>query len=447
MAWNISYFMKTTLLNRCAIFCLVLIVGSTIFRADLFSFQQSSPIYFPRTDNKTSKYKFLATASERHERKKEDEAEGFAACLLTSDDNINLPEWLAYHYTMLPLRYLVILNDPGSKTSPLEVVQRWDDIAEGKLRYWLWNESDVMDASDIKLAEQMLNEGGVKAIHNRLKLRQTNFIRKCNLFFQQQNLTWVTHVDTDELIVINRINPYDYKYLSNVKDHKENELSFSIPNTTMREIIDFRNYSIPSNPMVKFTVSNLMKIAHKQFSTMGGCYGMPRLRISSKEDEVNCTKVSGEASSSLQLFPKKVISSLESIRFVQSAKRDDFDQNRWGKAMVDVSSWSEDTLMKRVKNVHRPIFPECPKPVVPATEALLVVHHYIGSLERHLSRSNDTRYTRTADGWKERNIFKAGYEDTCDMHIDAWFDKFVEEVGGAKQAAHLLGWKNNITID
>jgi len=31
----------------------------------------------------------------------------FSACLLIKDNNIILPEWLAYHYTVLPLRRLI----------------------------------------------------------------------------------------------------------------------------------------------------------------------------------------------------------------------------------------------------------------------------------------------------------------------------------------------------
>ena len=38
-----------------------------------------------------------------------------AACLLMKDDNHHLIEWIAYHYLVLPLRYLVIVE--GEATS------------------------------------------------------------------------------------------------------------------------------------------------------------------------------------------------------------------------------------------------------------------------------------------------------------------------------------------
>ena len=40
----------------------------------------------------------------------------WSACLLLKDNNIILPEWLAYHYTVLPLRRLIVAVDPSSKT-------------------------------------------------------------------------------------------------------------------------------------------------------------------------------------------------------------------------------------------------------------------------------------------------------------------------------------------
>ena len=37
-----------------------------------------------------------------------------AACLLVNDDTIKLTEWIAYHYTVLPLSHLIVAIDPNS---------------------------------------------------------------------------------------------------------------------------------------------------------------------------------------------------------------------------------------------------------------------------------------------------------------------------------------------
>jgi hypothetical protein len=67
----------------------------------------------------------------------------FGACLKISDDNMILPEWLAYHYTMLPLRFLVVANDDSrSQVSPLTILQQWTNHTD--LRYWLWTDDDFL---------------------------------------------------------------------------------------------------------------------------------------------------------------------------------------------------------------------------------------------------------------------------------------------------------------
>jgi hypothetical protein len=48
--------------------------------------------------------------------------ESFSTCLLVMDENFRLYEWLAYHYHVLTLRYVVIAVDPGSVLSPEPVL-------------------------------------------------------------------------------------------------------------------------------------------------------------------------------------------------------------------------------------------------------------------------------------------------------------------------------------
>ena len=49
----------------------------------------------------------------------------FSTCLLVMDDNHHLVEWLAYHYHVLPLRYMIVVVDPRSTTSPSYLFNRW----------------------------------------------------------------------------------------------------------------------------------------------------------------------------------------------------------------------------------------------------------------------------------------------------------------------------------
>ena len=49
----------------------------------------------------------------------------FSACLLVMDDNHRLVEWLAYHYHVLPLRYIIVAVDPRSESSPTYLFNQW----------------------------------------------------------------------------------------------------------------------------------------------------------------------------------------------------------------------------------------------------------------------------------------------------------------------------------
>ena len=71
-------------------------------------------------------------------------AGGGAACLLVNDENPRLPEWLAYHYHVLPLRHLTVAVDPASRSSPAEILKRW----EGLIDVRVWGEEDYLPESD-----------------------------------------------------------------------------------------------------------------------------------------------------------------------------------------------------------------------------------------------------------------------------------------------------------
>lgn len=66
--------------------------------------------------------------------------ETFGACLMLKEDNELLYEWLAYHYTTLPLRYVFVASDVGNLQNPEEVLMRWK-TANTDLEFWVQNAS------------------------------------------------------------------------------------------------------------------------------------------------------------------------------------------------------------------------------------------------------------------------------------------------------------------
>ena len=69
--------------------------------------------------------------------------DSFGACLMLKEDNELLYEWLAYHYTTLPLRFLFVASDIGNLQNPEEVLMRWK-TANTDLEFWVQNASEFV---------------------------------------------------------------------------------------------------------------------------------------------------------------------------------------------------------------------------------------------------------------------------------------------------------------
>lgn len=131
----------------------------------------------------------------------------FSACLLVMDDNPRLAEWLAYHYHVLPLRYLIIAVDPRSQTCPTLFLNRWR--RQGMV-IEEWSDADFWRKNLTgKEPAQALDEAtaNLQKKRDRHRGRQKYFYRTCLERMQKQNRTWVSLHDSDgkqglELLVI-----------------------------------------------------------------------------------------------------------------------------------------------------------------------------------------------------------------------------------------------------
>ena len=109
----------------------------------------------------------------------------FSACLLIKDDNHWLVEWIAYHYHVLPLRHLIVLPDPTSRTSPQPILDRWKD----RIDIELWNDTVI---------------GHVKPTNGNvlvgIKWEQVRLYQACLKYYKSRGKTWVLLTDTDEFL-------------------------------------------------------------------------------------------------------------------------------------------------------------------------------------------------------------------------------------------------------
>ena len=184
--------------------------------------------------------------------------DGMVACLMVRDDNLLLPEWIAYHFTVLPLRDLVIAADLGSTQDVSLISNKWTSL----LNMTVWNASHFMNRfGEISVP---LNDTNHHYLH-----RQRAFITTCAAYFKRLNKTWVAFVDTDEYITINRMPLY----------HEESYFGL---------VVGQRRAALQSS-----TVLEAIQAAEAVMDTpVKPCHGMPRLLYGALEN-ITCKDATG----------------------------------------------------------------------------------------------------------------------------------------------------------
>lgn len=357
--------------------------------------------------------------------------ESFGACLMIKEDNDLLYEWLAYHYTVLPLRYVFVGSDEGNRQDPTQVLHRWN-IANTKLQYWVVNASDFTSSRPPgKFTGSSRRQYSVEheEAHHSFVHRQRGFITKCVQFLKSQGLHWVIFIDTDEFLVMNRLHEEEKKATMH-----HNDLTDQTANKSVQSVAYRMRHSLPpieSDITVVDTIRRLERI-----DSLGSCYTMPRLLYGALEN-VTCF----DAAAITQVAQSKFhYSELSTLRFTQHARKGDFAKSKYGKVMMNLSRLSNETMTRTPKNIHCPYKPEC-KPGASGNfaESSFYLNHYIGSWERYASRQ-DSR--RNREEWELRAHLTA--ENSCQHAVYEWFPRFLNLVG-QERAEFLLGVKNTIS--
>jgi len=355
-------------------------------------------------------------------------SESFGACLMIKEDNDLLFEWLAYHYTTLPLRYVFVGSDEGNTQDPIQVLQRWKDAGTG-LQFWVVNATDFhrRGAHSSSFSTSATQRRGIYSVeheeaHHSFVHRQRSFITTCVKFLKSQGLEWVTLIDTDEFLVMNSV--------GSAENITAREVDVNTGNN--RRIIDpiafQQRHTLPSLESQGTVLEAIRTI--ESIHTLGPCYTVPRLLYGALEN-VTCEK----ATSDVQLARSKFrYEELSTLRFTQHAKKGDFAKSKYGKVIIDVSQLSNETIERAPRNIHRPYKPECgPGAVGNFAESLFYLNHYIGSWERYASRKD---FRRNRVEWELRAHLTAG--NSCEHEVFRWISRFVAMVGEVR-AQYLLG--------
>ena len=121
----------------------------------------------------------------------------FGGCLMIMDDNHFLVEWLAYHYHTLPLRHLFVLVDDKSQTSPLSILERWQDKMTIEVVDWKWPGVLI----PVPEGDYLENQTEIRHYIG----RQNMFLQQCMQTYKRRNWnSWIIMTDTDEFVGNNR---------------------------------------------------------------------------------------------------------------------------------------------------------------------------------------------------------------------------------------------------
>jgi len=110
-------------------------------------------------------------------------------------------KWLAYHWYALPLRHLTVLVDEESRTSPIEILNRWRDRIDVRV----WNENDENDnynnnatATNDRRQKQRTQQANAA---DRVRIVQNRFLQDCMRYYKLELdwQGWIALVDTDEV--------------------------------------------------------------------------------------------------------------------------------------------------------------------------------------------------------------------------------------------------------
>lgn len=310
--------------------------------------------------------------------------DGMAACLLVMDDNHWLIEWLAYHYHVLPLRHLIIVKDPNSRTSPNRILERW----QSRITIEQWTDDKILP----RWVQRKYKAGQLTAT-NVHRYRQQFFYAQCLKHYQANGQSWVLMTDTDEFV---RPNELVVPYPPSLR-----------PPGAIQATLD--RYSAPI------------------------CLHIPRLQVSTR------------AAATIPPMPVGFNASefLTTSLFYHNGKEITTGHNLDGKNLIDVSRLSAKDMPRKAENVHYVMPSHCPAKVgreafLRAFESCLSILHYPGSYEQFTYRDDPRnnikgRKARDYRQWAAIGLPAEVYDDG----MIEWLPGFVTSVG-ATEALRLL---------
>lgn len=363
------------------------------------------------------------------------------ACLFIMDDTIRLMEWLAYHYTVLPLGHLVVAIDPKSKR-----IDKINSILD------MWREYITIDAyyndTFLTLAPDegwgrsvwgpnnrprgwFKNKNGFTYRSQAHKRRQNFFSGYCfGELYEKKKRGWTILTDTDEFITFNYRYPetedeskYDSETLYTSRDEIDMDRTIKLP---IRDLL--------GNMTPRVTIAQYLVTYDKVY---GGtpkekCMRIPGLTFTSHES--NASVIAADSPNGMDG------NHLMTLRQRKHAAKD----GSFSKAMLNLrtATGKEWFQFGSVLNVHTPNRRMCGKTTKKSfsgsgadyISSLFRIHHYkAGTIESFLERAGDWRGGGLWRFYFDRSSNTVGENND----LTHWFKWFVDKVG-RKAADKLL---------
>ena len=362
------------------------------------------------------------------------------ACLFIMDDTIRLMEWLAYHYTVLPLGHLIVAIDPKSKRIDKinSILTMWREYITIDAYY---NDTFLTLGPDEGWGRSVWgpnnrprgwfkNKNGFTYRSQAHKRRQNFFSGYCfGELYEKNKRGWTILTDTDEFITFN----YRYAETEDVSRYDSETLY------TSREEIDIdRAMKVPVRDLLR-NMTPRVTIAQylATYDTVYGgakerCMRIPGLTFTSHES--NASVMAADSPDGMDG------SHLMTLRQRKHAAKD----GSFSKAMLHLrtATGKEWFQFGTVLNVHTPNRRMCGKTTKKSfsgsgadyISSLFRIHHYkAGTIESFLERAGDWRGGGLWRFYFDRNVDTVGENND----LTYWFKWFVDKVG-RKAADKLL---------
>jgi len=158
---------------------------------------------------------------------------------------------------------------------------------------------------------------------------------------------------------------------------------------------------------------------------------MPRVSFGSLEEDDNSTNFTCPGSQDIQQWAREqqqqqhAFPFLSTLRYQYHAIKTDFSKNKFGKVLLNLSNFSNETLQNnKPRNIHRPYPKQCWYPHQDITKAPFYLMHYAGRYERIQHDQRRGSY----DNWYQRASVMDSTE-CCEQQNYRWLPRFVNQVG------------------